>query len=91
MAFSVHKQYLAVASGDKVIVTKTWVDGNVVPRTSLSSKSYNSLAISEKVMVVSPSNNELRVNTNMMIHPRSLHFISDGKFLIIVYLEHGIV
>lgn len=31
MAFSIHKQYLAVASGDKVIIMKTWVDGSVVP------------------------------------------------------------
>lgn len=91
MTFTIHKQYLSVALGDKVIVMKTWVDGNVVPQTLLSLKSYNSPAISEEVVVVSPSNNELCVNTNTMIYPRSLCFINDSKFLIIVYLEHGIV
>lgn len=42
-------------------------------------------------MVISPACNELRVNNDMKMHPRLLHFTNEGHSLVIVYLEHGIV
>lgn len=43
----------------------------------------------ERVLIISPigDNND---NTTSM-KPRSLHFINNGQFLVISYLEHGVM